>query len=54
LARSLEKLEAMGLSVLLLPPWYDVDTGDDLSRLRADLQRLPPDHLEHTRRFFDR
>jgi len=27
----------LGLSVLLLPRWFDVDTPEDLQRLRADL-----------------
>jgi rSAM/selenodomain-associated transferase 1 len=44
--------KAMGLSVALLPPWYDVDTGADLERLRGELETLPAEALPHTRRFF--
>jgi rSAM/selenodomain-associated transferase 1 len=29
-----------GLSLAVLPPWFDVDTGADLDRLRADLTNL--------------
>ena len=28
-----------GLAASLLPPWYDIDTVDDLRRLRGDLRR---------------
>ncbi len=31
----------LGLSVRLLPEWYDVDVGADLDRLRRDLARNP-------------
>jgi hypothetical protein len=31
----------LGLSVHLLPEWYDVDVADDLDRLRRDLSRDP-------------
>jgi uncharacterized protein len=38
-AATLARATALGLSVTLLPSWYDVDTADDLARLRADLAR---------------
>jgi len=34
---TLERARTLGLSVHLLPPWFDVDTADDLARLRAEL-----------------
>ncbi len=51
-AQTLARAEAMGLSVALLPPWYDVDTAADLDRLRAELATLPAGALPYTRRFF--
>jgi len=41
---TLERARALGLSVHLLPPWFDVDTAADLARLRADLagRTAPP------------
>jgi len=51
-AQTLARAEAMGLSVALLPPWYDVDTAADLDRLWAELAALPAGALLHTRRFF--
>ncbi len=36
LEASLEQALALGLSVTLLPEWYDVDRAEDLERLRAD------------------
>lgn len=51
---TLEKVKALGLGAMILPRWYDVDTGGDLERLRAELQILPPHRLKHTRRFFNR
>lgn len=35
---TLQKAEAAGLSVHLLPTWYDVDTPADLQRLAVDLK----------------
>jgi len=34
---TLERARALGLSVRMLPPWFDIDTADDLARLRAEL-----------------
>lgn len=34
---TLERARALGLAVHLLPAWFDVDTADDLARLRAEL-----------------
>jgi len=51
-AQTLDRAAALGLSVALLPPWYDVDTAADLERLRAELACLPSRALACTRRFF--
>jgi rSAM/selenodomain-associated transferase 1 len=53
-AQTLARAQAMGLSVALLPPWYDVDTSADLARLQGELATLPAEALPHTRRFFAR
>ena len=50
-AQTLARAEAEGLSVALLPRWYDVDTAHDLDRLRAELAVLPAGTGTHTRRF---
>jgi len=47
--QTLARAEALGLRVALLPPWHDVDTADDLARLRGELTALPPEALAHTR-----
>jgi rSAM/selenodomain-associated transferase 1 len=39
LPRTLRRARAAGLEVACLPPWFDVDTGADLERLRAALRR---------------
>lgn len=39
LADTLARAVEAGLTTALLPPWYDVDTIDDLRRLRVDLRR---------------
>jgi rSAM/selenodomain-associated transferase 1 len=50
-AQTLARAEAMGLSVALLPRWYDVDTAADLDRLWAELATLPAGVLPYTRCF---
>jgi rSAM/selenodomain-associated transferase 1 len=50
LAQTLDHAAALGLSVALLPPWYDVDTAPDLDRLRAEVATLPQDAVPYTRR----
>jgi len=42
LAETLAKAAALTLSVSLTPPWYDLDTPDDLHRLVRDLADVPP------------
>ncbi len=37
LRQTLEKARGAGIGVELLEPWYDVDTVEDLARLRAEL-----------------
>jgi rSAM/selenodomain-associated transferase 1 len=40
LARTLARLRRAGVTPALLPPWYDVDTGDDVRLLRRHLRLL--------------
>ncbi len=51
--QTLDRADALGLNVALLPPWYDVDTATDFDRLRAELATLPEGALPHTRSFFN-
>jgi glycosyltransferase A (GT-A) superfamily protein (DUF2064 family) len=46
--------EQAGLRVALLAPWYDVDTAQELDRLRADLAYQAPGIAPHTRAFLAR
>jgi rSAM/selenodomain-associated transferase 1 len=43
-----------GLTVACTPPWYDVDTPDDLRRLEHSLAQMRDGLARHTRRFFAR
>ncbi|MGD8965992.1 MAG: TIGR04282 family arsenosugar biosynthesis glycosyltransferase [Anaerolineae bacterium] len=52
-AQTLARAQAMGLQVVQLPAWYDVDTATDLDRLLAELPTLPDDVLPHTRRLLN-
>jgi rSAM/selenodomain-associated transferase 1 len=42
----------VGLRVSLLPPWYDVDTINELERLRCELRGDTNGSAPHTRDFF--
>jgi len=42
LAETLRRARALKLSVALLEPWYDVDTPEDLGRLRRQLTAAAP------------
>lgn len=53
LADTLELASQVGLSVSLLPAWYDVDTFADLEYLRRDLARLAPGTAAHTRHWLN-
>lgn len=46
------RAEGLGLAMVELPHWYDVDSAAELERLRAELETLPGEALVHTRRFF--
>jgi rSAM/selenodomain-associated transferase 1 len=37
LSETIQRASAKGLRVACLPPWYDIDTPEDLGRLRAEL-----------------
>ncbi|MBK8048042.1 MAG: TIGR04282 family arsenosugar biosynthesis glycosyltransferase [Anaerolineales bacterium] len=41
----------IGVRVALLPPWYDVDTANELAHLRAELATAGEEVAVHTRRF---
>ena len=49
---TLRRAEAMGLRVLSLPSWFDIDTPRDLERLRASLAQTAGVGPRHTRQFF--
>src|SRR5215831_13148098 len=43
---------ALGLRVTWLPAWFDVDTPEDLARLRTTLAQTAGAEPRHTRQFF--
>jgi len=51
LEETLARAEQQGLRVACLPPWYDVDTFDDLARLKRELCATPEHPAQRTRAF---
>jgi len=51
LPETIRRADAKGLRVACLPPWYDIDTPDDLARLRMTLAASDGDVPRHTRKF---
>ena len=51
LPETLHRAQRRSLRLLQLPPWYDVDTPDDLGRLRADLVGAEARVAPHTRQY---
>ncbi len=49
---TLRRANRLGLNVETLPPWYDIDTPDDLIRLRQTINVGPLLDLSHTKQFF--
>jgi rSAM/selenodomain-associated transferase 1 len=52
LPETLRRARAAGLTTTCLPEWFDVDTADDLERLRVSLIESGAALPEHTARFF--
>jgi rSAM/selenodomain-associated transferase 1 len=50
LEETLRRARDLGLTVVQLDPWYDVDTGADLDRLAAELEAGGDKGPRHTRR----
>jgi rSAM/selenodomain-associated transferase 1 len=48
LSETLRRATADSLHAVCLPPWFDVDTPEDLERLRASLEGLGPTAPAHT------
>jgi hypothetical protein len=51
---TLSRAEQAGLRVSLLPMWYDVDTVQELHRLRDELRAEADGLAPHTREFLER
>lgn len=51
LSQTLQRSQEQQLQVACLEPWYDVDTPDDLKRLRLSLEQPRAGQAQHTRRF---
>jgi hypothetical protein len=52
LPETVRRTETLGLRVAWLPAWFDVDTPEDLTRLRTSLSTTAGAEPRHTRRFF--
>ena len=51
LSETVRRADAKGLRVACLPPWYDIDTPEDLGRLRTELAAPGSNAARHTRAF---
>ncbi len=51
LPETLRRSREMGLKVICLESWYDIDTPDDLKRLKASVEETMAGQAQHTRRF---
>jgi rSAM/selenodomain-associated transferase 1 len=51
LPETMHRARSRGLRLVQLPPWYDVDTPDDLDRLRVELAKTEARMAPHSRRF---
>ncbi|MFQ5846730.1 MAG: TIGR04282 family arsenosugar biosynthesis glycosyltransferase [Candidatus Methylomirabilales bacterium] len=51
LRETIRRAETRGLTVECLPPWFDIDTAEDLERLRGSLRNAEGSAPRHTRRF---
>jgi uncharacterized protein len=49
---TLRRADALGLTVAWLPPWFDIDTAEELQRLQAMLAQSSTPEGQHTRQFF--
>jgi uncharacterized protein len=49
--QTLRRVRDRGLRAFLLPEWFDVDTAEDLRRLREALNGASLTHSAHTKRF---
>jgi rSAM/selenodomain-associated transferase 1 len=49
---TVRRAEAKGLKLAWLPPWFDIDTPEDLQRLQTMLTQTHGTEPRHTRRFF--
>jgi len=53
LEQTLIRAKMLGLKYRLTPTWYDVDTINEVLRLKADLSLMVSANLVHTRSFFE-
>jgi uncharacterized protein len=51
LPETIRRADAKGLRIACLPPWYDIDTPEDLARLRAEMAAPGGNAPRHTRTF---
>lgn len=54
LEQTMGRAAELGLIVGLNPPWYDIDTPQDLLRLKAELNSEKPENLPFTRAILQR